>query len=1055
MYYVLPALLKLLEETSMLGKTVTSLIIASFLMLGTVSAQGLREDAEALFAEGERLRQVSTVESRRAAMAKFEAALVIFRDLGIKDREAGSLISIGYIKAALGERGPAIEAINASLAISREIGNGRLQAVALLNLSQVQRSMGEPQQALATLNEGLAVGRSFGEKEMTAAILNGIGFSLFGDGELRAARERHVESLEIFREIGKVDATASLLNNLGRIDRILGEQESALRQYEQALEIFRTAKIKSGEADVLLNLAAVYADLFRMAEAIDYNSRALVMFREMGNLQREAVVLNNIGFLYLRLGDQASALNYYSQSYEMAAKAGDKRGEAVALKNIGKLYMNAVDGTDQAIGHLGNALEMTRAIKDPISEGEILGSLGSIYSRTGDDEKALKYLNDSLNILRAAPSKEGEMNTLVFLGDAEIKRGNTSAALRSYESALLICKDILMPQKEAHILVSMALTKRAIGDFTGAANDVTKAIEIFETLRKQVPGDQFRSAFFTFGKTAFELYIDLLLGAGQGNTDPEKVAKAFNLSQRSRARGLLDSLAESSVEIRKGVDFELLEQERRLKVRLNNKENHRLGLLRTKAKPEHIEAAGNEIEGILREYREVQLKIRISSPEYSTIVQPELATLESVRSDLLDNNSILLEYSLGSERSYVWTVTRESAFVYMLPKRAEIELSTRRVLSALSARNEHHPNESNGARRKRLVDSDKVLAAESDKLGTALLSPVLGELTGKRILIVADGVLQYLPFAALKVPAALQKASAYDEIDQQRVNKPGPELKYLVETNEIVHLPSASTILATRSLQKSKETPSENMVSIMADPVFAEDDVRFRSAKTSKSAIQNVAVASRSPLSHQLSKVRSDFGRLRFSRKEAEWISDLVPGNREFVALDFEANRTTATGLAFGNSRFIHFATHGIVNSEFPELSGIVLSLWDENGREQDGFLRLHDIYNMKLTTDLVVLSACETALGKEIKGEGIVGLTRGFMYAGAPSVVASLWRVEDRATADLMRRFYQRMLQEDLPPSAALRGAQVSMLRERNTNHPFYWAGFTLQGEWTRRQSN
>jgi CHAT domain-containing protein len=1033
----------------MLGKIVSSLIIASFLLLGTASAQGIREEAEILFAEGERLRQDSTVESRRAALAKYEAALVIFHELGVKDREAASLNNIGFVKAGLGQSGPAMEALDNSLAISRQIGNGRLQAIALLNIGQVQRSLGRRTEATEALNEGLAVSRSYGEREMEAAILNGIGFSLFGEGEVRAARERFTEALTIFRGLGEARPIGSVLNNIGRIDRMIGEQEVAVKNYEQALEIFQTAKHKAGEADVLLNLSAAYADLFRIRDSIDYSSRALDMFREMGNAQREAVILNNIGALYLRLSDPASALGYYSRSAELAERIGDARQHAAALKNIGDLYMHQAGGFDQAVDFLGRALEISRAAKDPGLEGEILSSFGSIHSKKGEGEKALSYLNESLTILRRIPSKEGEMNALVFLADFEINRGNTSGALRSYEDALKISRELMMPQREANILVNISLTKRKIGDLNGAENDVIKAIEIIEKLRDQIPGDQFRSAFFTIGKTAYELYIDLLLGAGQGNTDPQKVAAAFDLSERSRARGLLDSLAESNVEIRKGVDLNLLEQERLIKIRLNNKENHRLGLVRNRAKPEHIEPVEKEIGDILQEFRQIQAKIRISSPEYSTIVQPTPATLEKVRSDLLDNDSILLEYSLGSERSYVWTVTRESAFVYMLPNRADIEKSTRRFLSALSARNEHHPNESGAARRKRLSESDRLLAAESDKLSTALLSPFLGELKGKRILIVADGVLQYLPFAALKVPAALANMRADDESEQQRVKKPAPTFKYLVETNEIAYLPSASTVLVMRSLQKRKNEPSENLVSIMADPVFTEDDVRLRSARTNRGTIQDIAVPSRSGNSTQLSRIRSEFGRLRFSRKEAEWISQLVTEKREFVALDFEANRNTATGAAFGDSRFIHFATHGIVNSEFPELSGIVLSLWDENGNEQDGFLRLHDIYNLELNTDLVVLSACETALGKEIKGEGIVGLTRGFMYAGAPSVVASYWRVDDRATADLMKRFYQRMIREGMPPSTALRGAQSSMLSEKTTSHPFYWAGFALQGEW------
>lgn len=166
-------------------------------------------------------------------------------------------------------------------------------------------------------------------------------------------------------------------------------------------------------------------------------------------------------------------------------------------------------------------------------------------------------------------------------------------------------------------------------------------------------------------------------------------------------------------------------------------------------------------------------------------------------------------------------------------------------------------------------------------------------------------------------------------------------------------------------------------------------------------------------------------------------------------ALDFNANRVTATSSDLGQYRIVHFATHGLLNSEHPELSGIVLSLVDEQGRPQDGFLRLREIYNLNLPAELVVLSACRTGLGKEIKGEGLVGLTRGFMYAGAARVVASLWKVQDDATAELMKRFYLGMLKDGMRPAAALRSAQVEMWKQKRWRSPYYWAAFVLQGEW------
>jgi CHAT domain-containing protein len=192
------------------------------------------------------------------------------------------------------------------------------------------------------------------------------------------------------------------------------------------------------------------------------------------------------------------------------------------------------------------------------------------------------------------------------------------------------------------------------------------------------------------------------------------------------------------------------------------------------------------------------------------------------------------------------------------------------------------------------------------------------------------------------------------------------------------------------------------------------------------------------------------FGRLLSTRREAAAILALVPERERMQALDFDASLTTALRPELGEYRIVHFATHGMLNTIHPDLSGIVLSLVDEAGRRQDGFLRLQDIYNLKLPAELVVLSACQTGLGKEIKGEGLVGLTRGFMYAGTPRIVASLWKVDDRATSELMKRFYQGLLgPEALRPAGALRQAQLTIWKEKQWREPYYWAAFVLQGEW------
>jgi CHAT domain-containing protein len=274
---------------------------------------------------------------------------------------------------------------------------------------------------------------------------------------------------------------------------------------------------------------------------------------------------------------------------------------------------------------------------------------------------------------------------------------------------------------------------------------------------------------------------------------------------------------------------------------------------------------------------------------------------------------------------------------------------------------------------------------------------------------VADGALQYIPFAALPLPGDLAGRAP------------------LIERHEIVVLPSASVL----ALRKREPPPSEPSIAILADPVFDRGDPRVRRDFTDRAPSEPGIALSRLPA----------------SQREAEAISALLPG-RTWTALGFQASRATAFGGELARHRIVHFATHGVIDAETPELSGLVLSLVDERGKPQEGFLGLNDIYNLDLHADLVVLSGCETALGRDMRGEGLIGLSRGFLYAGASRVLASLWQVQDRPATEIMVRFYRALLQEHLPPAAALRSAQLSLWRERRWRDPFYWGAFVLQGE-------
>ena len=321
-----------------------------------------------------------------------------------------------------------------------------------------------------------------------------------------------------------------------------------------------------------------------------------------------------------------------------------------------------------------------------------------------------------------------------------------------------------------------------------------------------------------------------------------------------------------------------------------------------------------------------------------------------------------------------------------------------------------------------------------------VLAPVVGQLEDKRLLIVGDGALQYIPFGALPDPASVANSAP------------------LVVSHEVVSLPSASTLALIRHEVKDRK-PAGKTIAVLADPVFAEDDVRVKRLAPGAKASNNAQAPSGTRiLEHEYKKSAQEAGvadnrlnipRLPGTRQEAMQILSLVPPSERKQSLDFAANREAAIDVDLSQYRYVHFATHGFLNSLHPELSGIVLSMVDEKGKAQNDFLRANDIFNLNLPAELVVLSACQTGLGKEIKGEGLVGLTRGFMYAGAPRVVVSLWSVSDAGTAELMTRFYRAMLKDKMRPAAALRSAQVSLSKEKRWEQPFYWAAFILQGEW------
>jgi len=958
----------------------------------------------------------SELGEQQKALEYYNQSLPLSRALGDRSIEARTLTGIGIVYSALGEKQKALEYYSQSLPLRRGVADRAGEATTLTSIGRVYSELGEKQKALEYYNQSLPLYRVLGDQSGEARALTHIGIVYSELGEQQKALEYYSQSLPLFRALGDQPWEASTLNGIGLVYFKLGENQKALEYYSQSLPMIRAVGDRTLEATTLTNIGAVYSELGEKQKALEYYSQSLPMIRATGDRKAEASTLINIGGFYSGLGEKQKALEYYSQSLPLFRALGDRGGEATTLNNMGAVY-SALGEKQKALEYYSQSLLLLRTVGDRGREAGTLNNIGNVYSELGEQQKALDYLGQSLPMIRATGDRRGEAFILNSIGNVYFKLGENQKALEYYSQSLPLSQAVGDRTEEAFTLSSIASAKRDQGNLTEALTNIEASLKIIESLRTKIASPELRTSYFATVQNFYQFYIDLLMQLHKTNPKSGYDTKAFEASERSRARSLLELLQEANADIRQGVAPELLQQERSLQQQLDALEKQRIEVLN---RPNHTPAQEAELEKqrqtLLTQYQDIQTQIRTTSPRYAALTQPQPLTLAQIQQQILDENTILLQYSLGKDRSYLWAVTKTSITSYELPKAADIETTAKKFRDAVTAPSSR--------------DNANQVAKANDAISQIILQPVAAQLGQKRLLIVGDGVLNYLPFAALSLPG------------KSGENRNPP----LIVDHEIVLLPSASTLGILRQNYNDRQPPNRSLA-ILADPVFSANDERV---KNSSSATTQQAVESANPgLSRSRGDKTGQFDRLNFTRQESQIIQALFPANSRTESLDFAASRATATNPNLSQYKIIHFATHGFANSDRPELSGIVMSLVDEKGNPLNGFLRLTDIFNLKLAADLVVLSACQTGLGQNIQGEGLVGLTRGFMYAGTQRVVVSLWTVDDEGTATLMSSFYKGMLQKGLTPAAALRAAQLEMWKQEKWKSPYYWAAFTLQGEW------
>jgi CHAT domain-containing protein/Tfp pilus assembly protein PilF len=877
-------------------------------------------------------------------------------------------------------------------------------------------------------------------------------FVVQGTGQSkRAAIGKYREVLPLLRSTGNREQEATALNNIGLFSRTLGELSDAIDFFNQALVIRRELGDRRGEAISLDQLGRVHVALGEIQKGLDFYDQALALERAGGNQREEANTLSNIGSVYFELGETERALDSYNRALPLYSAIGGRPREARALTTIGSIYFSRGEN-EKALEFYERALAVQQTLNSRGSIAYTRLQIGVLYAKLGQKEKASDFLNQALDVERKAGNRYTLAEALTVIGEVYYNVGERQKASEYFSQALTLRQASGDQPGEARTLYWIARSERDRGGLAKALTDIEAALHIVETVRGRIASQVSRVSYFATVQRYYDFYIELLFELHQQNPANGYDQIALHASESARARGLVDLLREARADIRRGADALLLERGRLLLQRLNARAEEQSLLLSGEHTAEQARMLSAELDALTNEYDEVQTRMRKTSPRYAALMQPQTLALKEIQQSL-DKETLLLEYKLGEARSFVWAVTPTTISIYELPSRSEVEKMARRFYEQLTARNEHPQGESVPQRRARLAQAEADYAQIAIQMSQMLLSPAASHLQAKRLFIVSDGALQYVPFAALPEPDDAGR-KVRDAKGSLAPSLPSSHplsfvLQPLIADHEIISLPSASVIAVLRS-QLIGRRPAPKTIAVLADPVFDRDDARVRLsgntggvspvAMTPKPATGGMIAATKGALS---------MTRLPFSRREAESILAAVPAGERMAAFDFQASRATATSPELAQYRILHFATHGVLDSQRPELSAIVLSLVDEQGQPQDGFLRLNEIYNLNLPADLVMLSACQTGLGKEIRGEGLVGLTRGFMYAGAARVGTSLWKVDDSATAALMGRFYQAMLKEGKSPAAALRAAQLDMLKQRRWQSPYYWAAFTMQGEW------
>lgn len=913
-----------------------------------------------------------------------------------------------------------ISMLRTSARLFQTSANPRGQALAEIEAGDTYQMISAFPAALAAYHRALTASEKQTDQQCEVYIR--MARSYANTGQAKSARKSLDHALDTCGGIPELRIQDNLEEAQGEIALFSDSRPAAIAHFESAIGLASLAKDREGEALATLRLAeAEPSDASGNLQSVLHAQSALKLFLATGNEYGAARAHSLLGFLisgsgeveqskchcqealkfFERIGDFDDAAGVFNALALNAKLSGDLDETLKDYKRAKRLFASAGDyiGEGASIAAISRVLlakQMYSELAPLDSRKHVLGLRTLSHSLIGAalvdqaavEERANRYQNAEATYEKSFAeyqldgNKRGKGAVRMRQAVLETNYNKFDNALEHLVEAQQLKVDTKEIGDQAHIQYLRAQVFLKQDNLEDARLSVKKAIDSIESQRLHILKFDSRAQYFASVHEYYSLYIQILMQLDKTHPDEGYAGLAFEASEKSKVRALLDLLGSSE-----------------------------------QASSCEISPASNTISGLAEPGPVTSGKL--------DVVDAQAMTLGEVQAAIGDGETALLEYALDKDQSFAWLIDGQNLTAVDLGPAAEIEESIsmfRKALLPIESRaNEpaiDYLRRRQAARRVRLVQSQKL---------TKLLLGAIHLPRRKRLLVVPDGPLQYLPFAALSIPES------------------GSESVPLIVEYEVSMLPSASALVALRK-SAAKRSPPTDEVAVFGDPVFERPGIipaKVRVAtQAQRSRSLNIAL--------QDSRNSQRIPSLPGSRSEALAIQEMFRNGptRTQVALRYDANREAILGGSIAHQRIIHFATHGIIDTRHPEMSGLILSMFNKRGQYQDGYLRLSDIYNLKLSADLVVLSSCESALGKDLGSEGIIGLPRGFLYAGARRVIASLWKVDDAATKTLMSSLYSRLqLREE--PGQALRDAQLDLLKDKHLSDPYYWAAFVLEGDY------